>query len=207
MERKPERISLVILARVPLPGTAKTRIAASAGPGTADRIYRDLLTETARIAGETAYHVAYTGHEHPLELSNIFSNALSFFPQTGDTLGDRMRNACTYRYSRDETGVILIGCDCPYLTGAVISQARDGLERICDVVIGPASDGGYYLIGCRQSALSIFNARGWGTPELLKETLAIINREKYRCMLLPTFSDIDEIEDFIEWKSRGQSRR
>ena len=202
MEIAADMIPLVIFARVPVPGAVKTRLAAAMGSEMAGRIYRDLLNETARLVGETAHHVAFTGHERPLALSNIFHKARTFIPQTGDTLGDRMRNACEYWYARNAAGVIVIGCDCPWLTGAIIAHARDALERNTEVVIGPASDGGYYLIGCRQSAMAIFDAHGWGTPDLLRETLEIIRREKYRFTLLPTLSDVDDVDDFNEWQKR-----
>lgn len=192
-------IPLIIFAKVPIPGFAKTRIAAVCGVKMADRIYRELLAATASSVSGLLYHVAFTGNASAGELRHIFPDAQSFFPQSSGTLGERMQNAFIHIYEQHAGAAIAIGCDCPSLTQKHFQMAIDHLQGDAEVVIAPALDGGYTLIGCRPHALAVFQAQGWGRPELLSETLEIITTNGFRLELLPELSDIDTLEDYIQW--------
>jgi rSAM/selenodomain-associated transferase 1 len=192
-------IPLIVFAKIPIPGLAKTRIAAVCGTGQADRIYRELLTATARNVAGFSHHVAYTGGDDPAELRDFFPLAASFFPQHGDDLGKRMAEAMRIFFRQNYQAVIIIGCDCPALTADLLTTAIRHLQQGAEVVIAPALDGGYTLIGCTPKTLAVFSAKSWSKPELFSETIAIIEANNYRLALLPPVPDIDTLDDYTRW--------
>ncbi len=196
-------IPLLVFAKAPIPGFAKTRIAATCGTAIADRIYRELLAATAESVSGFLYHVAFAEDVSPGELVQIFPDAQSFFPQISGTLGDRMRNAFIRMYKQQNRAAIAIGCDCPSLTKQHLRQAIHSLQKDAEVVIAPAMDGGYTLIGCRPQALPVFQAESWGRPELFHDTLEIIQTHKLRLKLLPELTDIDTFNDYLQWHKQG----
>jgi uncharacterized protein len=196
-------IPLIVFAKAPIPGFAKSRIAVRSGSGQADLIYRELLAATARAVSEFCHHVAFTGSDEPAELLEFFPLARSFFDQSGATLGERLQHAFSLMYRQNAAAAIAIGCDCPYLTGDHFRLAIRRLQEGAEVVIAPATDGGYTLIGCRPLALPVFKARLWGKSGLFSETMAIIHRKGYRFSLLPELPDIDTLDDYENWKKQG----
>jgi rSAM/selenodomain-associated transferase 1 len=191
--------AVVVFAKVPGLGIAKSRIAAACGRSVAEKIYLELLSETVRAVGCLPHHVAFTGQEDPGRLRDLFPNAGSFFPQHGATLGDRLTNACRQLFET-QTHLCAIGCDCPSLQNIDIETAFTALEADADVVIGQAYDGGYYLAGCAPHSIAVFSATGWSTHKLFEETMEIIRRNGYRYRLLPRYADIDTIADYLTWK-------
>lgn len=196
-------IPLIVFAKAPIPGFAKSRIAARSGTEQADLIYRELLAATARSVSDFCHHVAFTGSDEPAELQEFFPLARSFFCQNGTDLGKRLQHAFSLMYGQNAAAAIAIGCDCPYLTGDHFRLAIRRLQEDNEVVIAPATDGGYTLIGCRPRALPVFTARLWGKSGLFSETMAIIRRNGYRFSLLPELPDIDTLDDYENWKKQG----
>jgi rSAM/selenodomain-associated transferase 1 len=197
-------IALVVFAKVPDLGIAKSRIAAVEGAERAALIYDELLEAAAQTVAGCPHHIAFTGADTPGRLADIFPNAVSFFPQAGDTLGKRLENACTHLFKKNYAAVCSIGCDCPCMTGNTISQAFDALESKYDIVIGPALDGGYYLIGIKPGHEYVFSVDGWGGEYLLSNTLSAIKANNARYHMLERYRDIDTIQDYRQWKkSRG----
>jgi len=193
-------IPLIIFAKVPIPGFAKTRIAEECGIQKADRIYHELLEATAHSVTGFLHHVAFTGAESAGELMNVFPKAHSFIAQIQGTLGERLQGAFESIFANKAEAAIAIGCDCPFLNEKHFRQAIDHLQHDADVVIAPALDGGYTLIGCRPYALAVFQASSWGSPELLDETLEIIQLQGFKLRLLEKLSDIDTLADYTQWK-------
>jgi rSAM/selenodomain-associated transferase 1 len=191
--------AVIVFAKVPGLGIAKSRIAANCGQAVAEKIYLELLGETARAVGRLSYHVAFTGQADPGRLRDLFTNAGSFFPQHGATLGDRLTNACRQLFET-QTHLCVVGCDCPSLRTIDIEAAFAALEADADAVIGPAHDGGYYLAGCSPRSIAVFSATGWSTHKLFEETMEIIRQNGYRYRLLPRYADIDTIADYFTWK-------
>jgi hypothetical protein len=146
------------------------------------------------------HHVAFTGSKDPGRLREIFPGAVSFFEQRGRGLGERLCHAFEHLYGAGAPAVCAIGCDCPSLPAASIQSALKSLTEGTDTVIGPAHDGGYYLVGARRRALGIFDARGWGTERLFEETRRLIERHGFSSILLEKRSDIDVIDDYRKWK-------
>jgi glycosyltransferase A (GT-A) superfamily protein (DUF2064 family) len=117
--------------------------------------------------------------------------------QTGATLGDRMSMAFSERFFFHRTQkIVAIGVDEPRLTRELIDHAFALLDS-CEWVVGPATDGGYYLIGCRSAAFdtSIFDDIAWGTADVLSATVAKIADAGATLATLPERSDIDVAED------------
>jgi rSAM/selenodomain-associated transferase 1 len=204
MKKKHDNVALVIFARVPVEGMVKTRIAAAVGNAAALAVYRELLEQTALSVAPLSFHVAFTGHKDPGELATLFKCAKSFFPQTGESLGARMCSASKRMFTSGYDAAVIIGCDIPELTPAILGSAITLMQER-ETVLGPAADGGYYCVGCTPSSLAVFAATGWGTDTLFNETMAIASRERYRCSTLPVLHDIDSYDDYLRWKNSAHS--
>lgn len=123
-------------------------------------------------------------------------------PQEAGDLGARMSAAFEEAFAEGAQRVALIGSDCPEILDTDIQAAWDAL-REHDVVLGPALDGGYWLIGLRQPQPALFNGVSWSTGAVLRETLDRVSRAGLRAFLLRTLRDIDTEED---WQSFRQAR-
>ena len=191
---------VLVFAKVPGLGIAKSRLARAWGVERAEAIYSELLGCTAEAVKSLHHGIAYTGAEDPGALRDSFPRASSWIPQRGDTLGDRLRNACADAFSGGRECVCAIGCDCPELHESDIHDALKRLRDGNDVVLGPASDGGYYLVACTRAGLVVFSATGWGQASLCAETVDIANAHGLRTSLLDVKSDVDEPSDYLHWK-------
>ncbi len=192
---------VLVFARVPSGERAKSRIARAVGSARAIAIYRELLGEVARTVSGIRHLVSHDGEvDRPPELLCVFANAEAFVRQPQGDLGERMRAAVKAAADRGHTGFCLIGSDCPTLTCSSIEAARHALQEGVDVVIGPARDGGYYLLAIKDPGSPILRAEGWGGGGLLKETIEIANRYGLSYRLLEERDDIDTIEDYDRWR-------
>ena len=199
--------ALIVFAKTP-DSRVKTRIARSAGADAAQRIYREMIDVTAASIRTIPCHIAYTGGDSPGPLVSLFDNVVSWFEQEGDDLGARMKNACLHCARAGFSGCIVIGCDCPERPLDDIVQAARALESGVDVVLGPASDGGYHLAGVTGIGLGIFDVTDWSTDTVLRQTLDIAQKLGLKTLLLEPRSDIDTMEDYLRWKkTRPSSHR
>ncbi|MGX7257132.1 transferase 1, rSAM/selenodomain-associated [Enterococcus hermanniensis] len=140
--------------------------------------------------------LAYSDGAKSKSFFEIIPDGFEYFPQLGDTIGDRMDHAMKTIFAKGYEKVVLTGSDIPNLNQKIIQDAFDKME---EVVIGPSCDGGYYLIGSTYSIdLSpIFQTNiGWGKQNVLQETIALIAKRKL--YVLPTLKDIDYPEDLVE---------
>lgn len=198
----PGQTSIIVFAKT-LNVPAKTRIANSEGQASATKIYRELLAATSASLINLPFHVAYAGSDQPCELLEYFGNAVSLYPQVGEDLGKRMKNACWHCMQMGYLSSIVIGCDCPERTADDIIHAASCLNDGTDVVLGPVEDGGYHLAGVNEKGLRIFDAKKWSTAELMRETLQITEDFMLKTVLLPIRNDIDTIEDYRQWKAHN----
>ena len=196
-----ENSAVVIFAKAPSSGTAKSRIAAQAGRERADAIYRELLQITDQRVGNHTHYVAYHGIGGESDLEQVFSRALGFLPQHGETLGLRVKNALNEVKALGHGALCAIGTDYPEITSEDFDTAFSHLDQGMDVVIGPAEDGGYYLIAVRDPDCGVFSVSGWGTDTLLRETLSLVHSAGLSLSLLKKRSDIDTMEDYKNWKA------
>jgi rSAM/selenodomain-associated transferase 1 len=197
------RTALIVFAKVP-GSSAKTRIAATEGPEMARRIYGKLLRKTAESLSSLPYHVAYANANDPGELGGIFDDAISFFQQGPGDLGERLLAACSRFFIKGYDRFCIIGSDCPGLAEQDIVDAATALENGADVVLGPAEDGGYYLVCIEVKGLAVFQAKQWGSAGLLEETLRIAKSNHLKTSLLAPKFDIDTIGDYKRWRPQAE---
>ena len=197
---------LLIFAREPVLGRVKTRLAATIGPEAALAAYRELLALTAAaVAGagrpttlwlaEAPAPPAAPGQPRP-EWPGL---PWRVQPPTPD-LGERMRHACAEAFAAGATRVVLIGTDCPGLTAELLQRAFAALATY-DLAIGPADDGGYYLLGMNALHEALFAGKRWSTPSVLAATLADAARLGLRVAQLPTLPDVDTAADLAAWRA------
>ncbi|MEE9362660.1 MAG: TIGR04282 family arsenosugar biosynthesis glycosyltransferase [Cellulophaga sp.] len=183
---------LLIFTRNPELGKCKTRLAAKIGDKTALDIYKFLLNHTAGItknikATVTVYYSNEIWEEDIWNANDCIKKL-----QKGRDLGERMANAFTQSFDEGYKNVIIIGSDMFDLNTSDIDDAFKQLEQN-NYVIGPAEDGGYYLLGMKKVTPEIFKNKVWGTETVLKNTLDDIKKETYK--LLKVKNDVDYYED------------
>ncbi len=187
---------LLVFAKNPVLGKAKTRLAATIGKEKALEIYKELLEYTCSVAKEissekTVYYSDYL-EENDLWVKAKFNQKT----QTGTDLGSRMLGAFQTEFTaaKKEQSIVLIGTDCKELDSKVIEQAFNAL-KFTDLVVGPAKDGGYYLIGMKSAHVELFSNVDWSTDAVLEQTIGKANGLKLSYMLLKELSDIDTEAD------------
>ena len=174
-----------------MPGKAKTRLIPALGEEGAARAYARLLQHTIDVARESGLPVELrvTGGE-VTAFTQLWGDDLAVTEQGEGDLGERM--------TRVATPALLIGSDCPGITAPLLRAAADALNDR-RVVLGPASDGGYYLLGLREPMPFLFEDMAWSTPQVLPETLARLAARGIGPAILPELSDIDTPEDLAMW--------
>jgi rSAM/selenodomain-associated transferase 1 len=192
--------AVVVFAKIPGRQNPKSRIASEVGKEKAGEIYRELLQTTALQVESFDHFIAFTGSGEPGLLRRLFPGARGFLAQQGDTLGLRVLNALHEVRAMGYDRVCALGTDCPALTTAEIEKAFSMLAEDTDAVLGPAMDGGYYLIALKTLCDGIFTVRGWGTGDLLYETTRFMRNNGIRYGLLAPREDIDTFDAYMRWK-------
>jgi rSAM/selenodomain-associated transferase 1 len=188
--------ALILFVRNPQKGQVKTRLAAEVGAEEALRVYKALISHTRNVA----MHVQasrFVWFSDFLEASDNWDPA--FFEmrvQEGADLGERMLRALCEGL-RDHHKVVLTGSDIPGLSPQLIQHAFSRLDD-SDVIIGPAKDGGYYLIGMKKLHPEVFRDMIWSHPEVLSETCSRMNRLGVRYELIEPLRDLDTPKDYAD---------
>jgi rSAM/selenodomain-associated transferase 1 len=185
---------LIIFAKNPELGKIKTRIAKALGDELALAIYYKLLTHTRRVAEHLTCDKAVYYSDYIDTEDNWDNSVYKKKKQKGDDLGLRMHNAINEGLMAGYQSVILIGTDIYELNASIIEKGFEKLENH-DVVIGPAKDGGYYLIGMKKPHESIFKLKAWSTPNVFSETMKLVEKEQLNWTQTTLLNDIDEPED------------
>lgn len=186
---------LVVMARHPEAGRVKTRLAASIGAGAALRVYRAFLRDLGDALGRDPrwrFRWCFTPPDAPF--AEEVAAGLEAVPQRGGDLGARMRAALEAALRRAPAAVV-IGSDLPHLAPRVLAEAFGLLRGAADVVLGPAEDGGYYLIGAAQRVPSLFEGIPWGGPEVLAATRSRAREAGLRLREVSSLYDVDGIGD------------
>lgn len=189
--------ALIIFVRNPELGKCKTRLARTIGEEKALEIYKQLLQHTASIAKDIKAdrYVFYSEHIKRDDLwdTRIFRKKL----QQGNDLGERMYNAFTEVLGMGYQKAIIIGSDLLDLDADLANNAYSQLDHH-DVVLGPATDGGYYLLGLKKLYPKVFRHKEWGTSSVAKATLKDL--ENCNVHLLKELNDIDTFEDLQHYE-------
>ncbi len=194
----PKDSRLIVFAKTPLSGRVKTRLASSIGASAAARLYRQMILHSLSIAVEARVGAVdlwcTPSARHPFFLQCARDYSVSLFHQRGRDLGLRMAFAFRETLKR-VSSALLIGTDCPSLTVKDIREAMDVLGQGMDAVIGPASDGGYVLIGLRKIPPRFFSGISWGTGSVLSETRQRLKDLGWKWHELKELWDVDRPED------------
>ena len=180
-------------------GKVKTRLAATIGHDKAFRIYKELIAHTRFITKELpctkiVFYSDYLQNED--EWGNDYFKA----KQQGIDLGERMMNAFNKVINEGYLKAVIIGTDCPLLDAAIINDAFEQLSHN-DIVIGPASDGGYYLLGLKKLHPELYQNIPWSTENVLQQTINICRKENLNYNLLQELSDVDDENDLQHLKT------
>lgn len=193
---------LVLYARVPRLGQVKTRMTPWLSDGEALGLHLALLLDSLRLLRRAAEEagaipiLSFSGEWNPegiAEHDELAAEArgLILRPQRDGDLGRRLEHTFTGLHADGHAEVVVIGSDCPGLPPAVVGSAFEALLRGARVVLGPAADGGYYLVGATPPLPGIFSGIPWSTGRVMEATLAALDRASVRASLLPRYDDVD----------------
>ena len=180
------------------PGRVKTRLAATLGNQLACELYEiflfHLLNSIAPVSDHTT--VVFSPPDREADFRAAIAPDWMLEPQSEGDLGDRMRNFFAGQFSKDvptkqKLKVVVIGADCPQLSVTEIQTAFDELDNN-DVVIGPSTDGGYYLLGMQGSLAEVFDDIDWSTSKVLPQTTHRLDQQNKTYTLLPAKTDVDD---------------
>ncbi|MDH4320678.1 MAG: TIGR04282 family arsenosugar biosynthesis glycosyltransferase [Desulfobulbaceae bacterium] len=193
---------LILFTRYPEPGQVKTRLIPALGAEGAATVQRR-MTEAAAAQAESLaatrrlrLEICYDGGD-PAQVAQWLAPLAPSGrcrPQGDGDLGQRMQRAMELAFVEGARRVVLLGCDCPALTAATVARAFDDL-RDHDLVLGPALDGGYYLLGLAAPQPSLFAEMAWGDEAVLARTMARAAAASLRVSLLEALADVDRPED------------
>lgn len=187
-----------VFAREPVLGLVKTRLHSAIGPERALQLYKAMLTRiTSTLAASNlaAWDLCVTsGLTH--EMFVTICDGKNITLQSEGDLGQKMSTAMAYSLAQAEVeNVIVIGSDCPAMSQAYLESAIRGLNDGNDVVIGPAEDGGYVLLGLKRPYPELFEGIPWGSAQVLNLTLQRVQELGASCQLLEPLWDVDRDED------------
>jgi len=187
--------ALLLFAKYPEPGKVKTRLARTVGDGEAARIYREMLEkvvlQTRPLSSEYLQCLCFDPPEKEEAFLRWFTFLNRLSPQTVGSLGARLIHAFQESFAQGDSPVIAAGTDCLDVNRALIVEAFSRLKDH-DLVLGPARDGGYYLIGCRILHRDLFENISWSTGAVFQQTMEKASALKLSVSLLETLSDLDE---------------
>jgi rSAM/selenodomain-associated transferase 1 len=188
---------LGLFAKWPTAGTVKTRLSADGDPDWSARVARAFLLDTIqRLAVVDARRIlAFAPRDRESEFAAVVAGRFDLLPQEEGDLGQRLA-AFVQRYlDAGARAVVVVGTDSPTLPVAHVEQAFAELEQ-SDVVLGPATDGGYYLVGCGATRPPIFEGVAWSTGRVLTDTIATLTDPRWRLAVLPPWYDVDTPDDW-----------
>jgi rSAM/selenodomain-associated transferase 1 len=194
---------LLFFVKNPEKGKVKSRLAAVIGDDSALSLYKNLVAQMLSIlkGGTFPLYICFFPKNAQKPIKNWLGREYRYIPQNGKDLGERMRNSFVDGFAMGHKRVVLIGSDIPDLPMKYIEEAFQSLKRM-DAVIGPAYDGGYYLIGFKDKTFSpqVFEGIAWGTKSVFDETMKKLKRFRRAVHTLPCQRDIDTVEDLKRLK-------
>ncbi len=199
--------ALILFTRYPTENLVKTRLIPELGAQKATLIHSCLAQQTVRTLQQYCsdggpsspqLFVFFDGGDSAM-MQIWLGRELHYIAQEGRELGERMHHAFRCLFARGYDRMVLVGSDCPYLDRVIIAEAFEALVH-SDVTLGPATDGGYYLIGLRRPCQGLFREMAWSTPEVCQETINRCGAANLLVHLLPELSDVDTYEDWRRYK-------
>ncbi len=197
--------AVAVMAKAPVPGQAKTRLAPLLGDAGAARAQRGFILRTLATARQASTG-ALTLHGAPDVEHRLFQwlaqrHGVARIPQAAGDIGERMAAVMVAHFNEHpRQPLLIVGTDCPVLTPEHLQQAADALQTH-DAVLIPAEDGGYVLIGLRRAMPSVFQRVDWSTPRVLAQTRERLSAIGASWLELPTLWDVDDPQDWQRWQS------
>ena len=194
----PSSACVLVFARYPTPGQAKTRLIPALGPAGAAQLYQHLaervIAQVRALPFPVEIALWYSGAT-AATMQAWLGDDLIYCPQPEGDLGHRLSAAMDWAFAQGYGSALVIGTDCPDLNAAILTQGLEALAAGADLVLGPAQDGGYYLLGLTSPQPALFEGITWSTAAVLAQTLAQAERLHLTPTYLPTLVDIDTPED------------
>lgn len=211
MLKSPDNLKqhLIIFTRYPEPGKTKTRLISALGDVGAANLQKQMTEYTIFQVEELqkttgiSFEVRFADGNLQL-MQDWLGLPLVYHSQGEGDLGQRMRRSLFEAFQSGMEQVIIIGTDCPGVNSQLLATAFDQLCSL-DLVLGPALDGGYYLIGLRQLIPELFANIDWGTPQVLQQTVDIAQKLNLSHTYLHPLGDVDRPEDLSIWQQIVQS--
>jgi rSAM/selenodomain-associated transferase 1 len=194
---------LIIFTRYPEPGKTKTRLIPALGAEGAASLHRQMTEYTLSQVKELqnsniiSLEVRFAGGNLQL-MQDWLGTDLIYQSQGEGDLGERMARSLLWAFKEGTQQAIIIGTDCPDANAKILAQAFELLQQ-GDLVLGPAVDGGYYLIGLQSAVPELFFNIDWGTSRVLQQTVDIAEKLNLSVMYLPSLADVDRPEDLAIW--------
>lgn len=189
---------LLIFVKYPEPGMVKTRLAKSIGSENAALLYRKMAESIIYDLSKSTDYRKIIFFDPPQRKNDVTRwlkiDGLSFIVQEGNSLGEKMSNAFSHAFSLGAPKAVIIGTDCPQITTQTIAKAFEKLET-SEVVIGPSSDGGYYLLGLRRLIPEVFCNIDWSTDLVFDQTMKKLRGNGIKSECLEMLRDVDTVED------------
>ena len=199
---------LIIFSKSPDRGKVKTRLIPQLGIYKATRIYKELLGNTIKTAINANYselQIWVDGDINHIYLTQLKKRyGIKLYQQTGNNLGQRMSNAFD-KVLNKFTHAVLIGSDCPQINKFDLNKASQYLSENTDVVLGPATDGGYYLIGLKSNNNKLFQNIKWGQASVFGKTCETISNLGWKKKCLSEHWDLDRSSDFSNYLKRNNN--
>jgi uncharacterized protein len=202
-----QRKCIVVFVRSPEKGTVKTRLTAVLDEDTVLDLYRRFVLDLLETLSRTTFDLRICFHpaDAGRKLANWLGEKYVYLAQQGGDLGERLENAFRAAFTSGFRSVVIIGSDSPDLPREILVEAFNSLTSK-DAVIGPAMDGGYYLIGFNSGLFlkEVLTGIEWGTPTVFRRTVDILSKRGCNVQVLPSWPDIDTYEDVLAFMRRHE---
>ncbi len=193
---------LIVFVKSPQPGNVKTRLAREIGDDLAAALYRCFILDLADTVGKLPQDVVFC--HAPKDCGNMFrawlGEGFDFVPQADGDLGERMKQAFLQAFQKGYERVAVIGSDTPDLPVSLLLRAFDELKD-AHAVIGPSTDGGYWLMGFHPAGFcpEVFEGIAWSTETVFADTMKKFEEKSRRVQVLPQWTDIDTLDSLRQW--------
>jgi rSAM/selenodomain-associated transferase 1 len=193
---------LIMFVKYPEKGKVKSRLAQHWTDDLAAGLYENFVLDIISTLEKSSFNfrIYFYPPEKEKEIKKLWGEKYQYAAQRGADLGERMKNAFLQEFAAGFAKVVLIGSDCPDLPADIIAESFRALENKKGSVIGPAADGGYYLVGFHKDAFcpEIFAGPEWGSASVLEKTMNILRSREHQPAILPLWRDIDRREDLAD---------
>jgi rSAM/selenodomain-associated transferase 1 len=203
MTSEKKETAIIVFTRFPVEGKVKTRLAKNMGNKFAVSFYRvcaeHTFKELVKVKETGAELFLFCSEENEIEQMMKWGGTnFNYYFQQGNDLGLKMYNAFNTVFKKGYKKVIIIGTDAPDVSMNIVQSAISVLDNY-NVVIGPANDGGYYLLGFKSKLIDLFSGIEWSTDSVFDNTIEKLNRSKINYFMLNELTDIDTLEDLQYW--------